>query len=91
MFQLLEEKIVTYVKNELKWHQKVLSSDPQSSETQREEADGGSREAFLKILLHFLKSMKEEELANCLQSSKDFCNVLTWLKSNMTFPDILIN
>ncbi|XP_039983866.1 protein NLRC3-like isoform X2 [Xiphias gladius] len=83
VFSLLEEKIVTYVKNELKWHQKVLSSDPQSSETQREEADGGSREAFLKILLHFLKSMKEEELANCLQSRGLAAHCQRELKSNL--------
>lgn len=69
------------MKNELKKIQKVLSSDyPECLESQREDEevlDGeeeeqrrSSREAFLKITLHFLRRMKQEELADCLQSSK---------------------
>ena len=61
--------------------QKVLSSDyPGNLESQREDEevlDGedeeqrrSSREEFLKITLCFLRSMKQEELADCLQSSK---------------------
>ncbi|KAL7383836.1 hypothetical protein ABVT39_018882 [Epinephelus coioides] len=79
IFMLLEENIVTFVKNELKKIQKVLSSDyPECSESQREDEevlDGEdeeqrriSREAFLKITLNFLRRMKQEELADCLQS-----------------------
>ncbi|XP_039675319.1 LOW QUALITY PROTEIN: NACHT, LRR and PYD domains-containing protein 3-like [Perca fluviatilis] len=69
---LLEENIFTFVKNELKKIQKVLSPDyPECSESQREDVDEEqrrSREAFLKITLHFLRTMKQEELADCLQS-----------------------
>ncbi|XP_027141868.1 NACHT, LRR and PYD domains-containing protein 3-like [Larimichthys crocea] len=76
---LLEENIVTFVKNELKRIQKGLSSDePGCLESQREDEevlDGedeeqrrSSRESFLKITLHFLRRMKQEELADCLQS-----------------------
>ncbi|XP_067439923.1 NLR family CARD domain-containing protein 3-like isoform X3 [Thunnus thynnus] len=79
IFMLLEENIVTFVKNELKKMQRVLSSDyPECLESQREDEevlDGeeeeqrrSSREAFLKITLHFLRRMKEEELADHLQS-----------------------
>ncbi|KAI3365881.1 hypothetical protein L3Q82_000863 [Scortum barcoo] len=79
IFMLLEENIVTFVKNELKKIQKVLTSDyPECLESQREDEevlDGedeeqrrSSREAFLKITLHFLRRMKQEELADCLQS-----------------------
>ncbi|XP_073318210.1 NLR family CARD domain-containing protein 3-like [Pagrus major] len=79
IFMLLEENIVTFVKNELKKVQKVLTSDyPECLESQREDEevlDGedeeqrrSSREAFLKITLHFLRRMKQEELADCLQS-----------------------
>ena len=61
--------------------QKVLSSDyPGNLESQREDEevlDGedeeqrrSSREEFLKITLCFLRRMKQEELADCLQSSK---------------------
>ncbi|XP_078032438.1 uncharacterized protein LOC144467502 [Epinephelus lanceolatus] len=79
IFMLLEENILTFVKNELKKIQKVLSSDyPECLESQREDEevlDGedeeqrrSSREAFLKITLNFLRRMKQEELADCLQS-----------------------
>uniref|UniRef100_A0A7N6AKG7 B30.2/SPRY domain-containing protein n=1 Tax=Anabas testudineus TaxID=64144 RepID=A0A7N6AKG7_ANATE len=79
IFLLLEENIATFVKNELKKMQKVLSPDyPQCLESQREDEevlDGedeeqrrSSREAFVKITLNFLRRMKQEELADCLQS-----------------------
>ncbi|KAK9538153.1 hypothetical protein VZT92_005706 [Zoarces viviparus] len=79
IFMLLEENIVTFVKNELKKIQKVVSSDyPECLESQREDEevlDGedeeqrrSSREAFVKITLNFLRRMKQEELADCLQS-----------------------
>ncbi|XP_028428532.1 protein NLRC3-like [Perca flavescens] len=78
---LLQESIVTFVKNELNKFQKVLSPDyPECLESQRkdekvldgededEEQRRRSREAFLKITLHFLRIMKQEELADHLQS-----------------------
>ncbi|XP_078147144.1 NACHT, LRR and PYD domains-containing protein 3-like isoform X1 [Centroberyx gerrardi] len=80
IFMLLEENIVTFVKNELKRVQRVLSPDyPECSEKQREDeevvVDGeedeqrrSSREAFLEITLYFLRRMKQEELADFLQS-----------------------
>uniref|UniRef100_A0A671UIR5 NACHT domain-containing protein n=1 Tax=Sparus aurata TaxID=8175 RepID=A0A671UIR5_SPAAU len=85
-FQLLEETIVIFVKNELKKVQKVLSSDyPEVLESQREDEevlDGddeeqrrSSREAFLKITLHFLRRMKQEELADRLQSNESVCEL----------------
>ncbi|XP_071386979.1 NACHT, LRR and PYD domains-containing protein 12-like isoform X2 [Centroberyx affinis] len=81
IFMLLEENIVTFVKNELKRFQSVLSPDyPECLERQRddeEEVDSeeeeqrrSSREAFLQITLHFLRRMKQEELADSLQSRK---------------------
>ncbi|KAM6893282.1 NLR family CARD domain-containing protein 3-like isoform 2-T3 [Lycodopsis pacificus] len=79
IFMLLEENIVTFVKNELKKIQKGLSSDyPECLESQREDEEGldgedkeqrrSSREAFEKITVNFLRRMKQEELADCLQS-----------------------
>ena len=74
LFQLLEENIGTFVKNELKKIQKVLSPDyPECLESQKQgedEMQRRSREAFLKITLHFLRRMNQEELADRLQSSK---------------------
>ncbi|XP_078147765.1 protein NLRC3-like isoform X3 [Centroberyx gerrardi] len=79
IFMLLEENIVIFVKNELKKFQRVLSADyPECLERQREDeedVDGeeeeqrrSSREAFLQITLLFLRRMKQEELADSLQS-----------------------
>ncbi|KAM6997548.1 protein NLRC3-like [Tautogolabrus adspersus] len=67
----LEDNIVNFAKDELKKIHKVLSSDPQCLESQRDEEDAvqkrSSSEAFLKITLDFLRIMKQEELADCLQ------------------------
>ncbi|GLD57550.1 protein NLRC3-like protein, partial [Lates japonicus] len=92
IFMLLEENIVTFVKNELKKMQKVLSPDyPECLESQREDEevlDGedeeqrSSREEFLKITLNFLRRMKQEELADCLQS-RHVAAVCRKLKSNL--------
>ncbi|XP_059181923.1 protein NLRC3-like [Centropristis striata] len=79
IFMLLEENIVTFVKNELKKIQKVLSQDyPECLESQREgegvlededeEQRRRSREEFLKITINFMRRMKQEELADCLKS-----------------------
>uniref|UniRef100_G3Q0K5 FISNA domain-containing protein n=1 Tax=Gasterosteus aculeatus TaxID=69293 RepID=G3Q0K5_GASAC len=73
LFQLLEENILTFVKNELKKIQKFMSSDyPECLEKEDEEVldeeQRRSREAFVKISVHFLRRMKQEELAERLQS-----------------------
>ncbi|XP_026157345.1 NLR family CARD domain-containing protein 3-like isoform X2 [Mastacembelus armatus] len=90
IFMLLENHIVTYVKNELKKMQKVLTSgSPESQREDEEVLDGqdeeqrrSSREAFLKITLNFLRGMKQEQLADCLQSkSPSMCR--SQLKSNL--------
>ena len=68
------------MKNELKKIQKVVSpdypeclgrhEDEEVLDGEEEEHRRSSREAFLKIILHFLRRMKQEELADHLQSSK---------------------
>nr|XP_024655803.1 protein NLRC3-like [Maylandia zebra] len=71
IFMLLEDNIITFVKNELKKIQKVLGLDyPECLESQREDDKQGrsSREAFVKITLDFLRRMKQEELAYRLQN-----------------------
>ncbi|XP_044232303.1 NLR family CARD domain-containing protein 3-like [Thunnus albacares] len=94
IFMLLEENIISFVKNELKKIQKVLSPDyPECLESQSEDEevlDGedeeqrrSSREAFLKITLHFLRRMKQEELADCLQSRTRAAECRYKLKSNL--------
>ncbi|KAM8725866.1 ribonuclease inhibitor-like [Acanthopagrus schlegelii] len=72
---LLEGSIVRFVKNELKKFQRVLSPDyPEGLESQSEDEEqgmSGSSEAILKITLDFLRRMKQDELADCLQNKKD--------------------
>ena len=71
------------MKNELKIFQRVLSpdytedsegqlkkDDEVDSEEDEEEKRRSDRGALLKITLNFLRRMKQEELADCLQSSK---------------------
>ncbi|KAM6894054.1 uncharacterized protein FYW49_020409 [Xenentodon cancila] len=74
IFLLLEDNIVKFVKNELKKIQRVLSPDyPESLENlleDKDEEERRSREAFVKITVNFLRRMKQEELAERLQSSK---------------------
>ncbi|XP_056151898.1 NACHT, LRR and PYD domains-containing protein 12-like [Lampris incognitus] len=82
IFTLLEENIVTFVKKELKRFQKVLSSDyPECLGRQRkeEEQSRSTREALLKITQHFLRSMKQEELAARLESK----NLVPMCRSNL--------
>ncbi|XP_056128927.1 protein NLRC3-like [Lampris incognitus] len=83
IFMLLEENIVTFVKKELKRFQKDLSPDyPECLERQREEEEEqrrSPREALLKITLHFLRSMKQEELADSLESK----TLVTLCRSNL--------
>ncbi|XP_074470612.1 uncharacterized protein LOC141754991 isoform X3 [Sebastes fasciatus] len=93
IFMLLEENIVTFVKNELKKIQKVLSSDyPECLESEREDEDvldgedeekRRSRDEFVKITLHFLRRMKQEKLADCLQSRTFAAVCQRELKSNL--------
>ncbi|XP_035767746.1 protein NLRC3-like [Neolamprologus brichardi] len=76
---LLEDNIMTFVKNELKKIQKTLSSDYAECLGSQKEDEGvlededkeetrNNRQAFVKIILHFLRKLKQEELADCLES-----------------------
>ncbi|XP_005749494.1 protein NLRC3-like [Pundamilia nyererei] len=74
IFMLLEDNIITFVKNELKKMHKILSPDYLEMEEDDMSMDDNkkqrskSREAFVTIVLHFLKRIKQEELADRLQS-----------------------
>ncbi|MEQ2261684.1 hypothetical protein XENORESO_014116 [Xenotaenia resolanae] len=80
IFMLLEDNMVSFVKNELKEIQKVLSLNfPECCDSQRDEMEvlegedeeqrKSSREAFEKITLNFLKKMKYEDLAERLKTN----------------------
>ena len=72
---------MTFVKNELKKFRKVLRSDsPECFETldqdekvikcETQEQMMGNREAILNITVHYLREMKQLELADSLLNSK---------------------
>ncbi|XP_077952979.1 uncharacterized protein LOC120811373 isoform X11 [Gasterosteus aculeatus] len=88
IFMLLEENILTFVKNELKKIQKVVSSDypeclEKGDEEELDEEQRRTREAFVKISVHFLRRMKQEELAERLQSRLLPADCQRELKSNL--------
>ncbi|XP_032366293.1 NLR family CARD domain-containing protein 3 isoform X5 [Etheostoma spectabile] len=94
IFMLLEENIVTFVRKELEKIPKVLCPDyPECLESQKEDEEvlegedeeqrRSSREAFLKITLHFLRRMKQEKLADRLQSKTSVAGCRPKLKSNL--------
>ncbi|KAI3364706.1 hypothetical protein L3Q82_011468 [Scortum barcoo] len=69
-------------------HQTHLDSifkreDEEVLDGEDEEQRRSSREAFLKITLHFLRRMKQEELADCLQSRSFAPACRRKLKSNL--------
>ncbi|KAF4087706.1 hypothetical protein AMELA_G00073670 [Ameiurus melas] len=71
IFKVLEHKVISLLKNELKRFKKLLSPDyPACSEREvKDEEDQSSvREGVLKITLHFLKNMNHTDLANTLQN-----------------------
>lgn len=81
LFKVLQDNIITFVRNELERIQKVLSSDHSEYlqcqggcadilEGEDEEQRRSTKEAFVKITLHFLRRMKQEKLAAYLKSSK---------------------
>ncbi|KAM8857727.1 uncharacterized protein ACB058_009274 [Synchiropus picturatus] len=76
--QLLEETVMTLVKKEVRSVQRFLSpDDPKYQDDEEkvkvkcdEEQMRSSREAFLDFIMNLLRSMKEEELADRVWSSK---------------------
>lgn len=69
---MLEEKIITFVKNELKRFKRMLSPDYQGNFESKEEDESDAREGALKMALHFLRNMEQQDLADKLQESKNF-------------------
>uniref|UniRef100_A0A8C7HMD1 NACHT domain-containing protein n=1 Tax=Oncorhynchus kisutch TaxID=8019 RepID=A0A8C7HMD1_ONCKI len=96
LFQLLEENIMTFVKNELKMFKRILSPElPEGFESQKqdkevvdaedEKQESSAREGALKITLHILRKMNQKELADTLEKYSDELAVICQreLKSNL--------
>lgn len=89
IFQLLEENIGDFVKTELKRMQTALRSECLDDEVMDSKDEGedmrSSREAFLKIVLCFLKKIQQEDLADALQKSEFYLWKKTPLKNMWCF------
>uniref|UniRef100_A0A8C7MZ16 NACHT, LRR and PYD domains-containing protein 12-like n=1 Tax=Oncorhynchus kisutch TaxID=8019 RepID=A0A8C7MZ16_ONCKI len=94
LFQLLEEKIMTFVKNELKMFKRILSPElPEGFESQKqdkevvdpedEKQESSAREGALKITLHILRKMNQKELADTLEKYELAVICQRELKSNL--------
>ncbi|XP_064872635.1 LOW QUALITY PROTEIN: NLR family CARD domain-containing protein 3-like [Oncorhynchus nerka] len=94
IFSLLEEKIMTFVKNELKMFKRILSPElPQGFESQKrdkevvdaedEKQESSAREGALKITLHILRKMNQKELADTLEKYELAVICQRELKSNL--------
>ncbi|XP_052364573.1 NACHT, LRR and PYD domains-containing protein 3-like isoform X22 [Oncorhynchus keta] len=96
IFSLLEEKMMTFVKNELKMFKRILSPEfPEGFESQKqdkevvdaedEKQESSAREGALKITLHILRKMNQKELADTLEKYSDELAVICQreLKSNL--------
>ncbi|XP_077050755.1 uncharacterized protein LOC143700892 [Siphateles boraxobius] len=83
VFQDLEQKIIVFLKNELEKFKKILKKENTQYFTQEYKDDMFSiKEAALDITLHFLKSMKQDELADTLKDELVFIHQRQ-LKSNL--------
>ncbi|XP_036798380.1 NLR family CARD domain-containing protein 3-like [Oncorhynchus mykiss] len=96
IFSMLEEKIMTFVKNELKMFKRILSPElPEGFASQKQEQEvvdaedekqeSSAREGALKITLHVLRKMNQKELADTLEKYSDELAVICQreLKSNL--------
>uniref|UniRef100_A0A8C7IV80 NACHT, LRR and PYD domains-containing protein 12-like n=1 Tax=Oncorhynchus kisutch TaxID=8019 RepID=A0A8C7IV80_ONCKI len=92
IFSLLEEKIMTFVKNELKMFKRILSPElPEGFESQKQEVvdaedekqESSAREGALKITLHILRKMNQKELADTLEKYELAVICQRELKSNL--------
>uniref|UniRef100_A0A8C7JZX4 NACHT domain-containing protein n=1 Tax=Oncorhynchus kisutch TaxID=8019 RepID=A0A8C7JZX4_ONCKI len=94
IFSLLEEKMMTFVKNELKMFKRILSPElPEGFESQKqgkkvvdpedEKQESSAREGALKITLHILRKMNQKELADTLEKYDLAVICQRELKSNL--------
>ncbi|XP_064871752.1 NLR family CARD domain-containing protein 3-like [Oncorhynchus nerka] len=94
IFSLLEKKMMTFVKNELKLFKRNLSPElPDGFESQKqdkevvdaedEKQESSAREGALKITLHILRKMNQKELADTLEKYDLAVICQRELKSNL--------
>ncbi|KAM9313986.1 protein NLRC3-like isoform 1-T1 [Pholidichthys leucotaenia] len=84
ILMLLEQNMISFVKNELKKIQKLLSQREDEEVLEGEDEDQRrNRESFLMITVDFLRRMKQEKLADLLKSKTNTRKCRQKLKSNL--------
>ncbi|KAM9309521.1 protein NLRC3-like isoform 2-T3 [Pholidichthys leucotaenia] len=84
ILMLLEQKMISFVKNELKKIQQLLSQREDEEVLEGEDEDQRrNRESFLMITVDFLRRMKQEKLADLLKSKTNAGKCRQKLKSNL--------
>ncbi|KAM9545600.1 uncharacterized protein ACWYII_036392 isoform 3-T3 [Salvelinus alpinus] len=86
IFSLLEENIMTFVKNELKMFKRNLSPElPEGFvvDAEDEKQESSARDGALKITLHILRKMNQKELADKLEKNELAVICQRELKSNL--------
>ncbi|XP_069566292.1 NACHT, LRR and PYD domains-containing protein 3-like [Brachyistius frenatus] len=91
VFMVLEENMMSFVKSELKRVQKLLSANYPKCQSEDEEEVASEeekrkkicRESFLKFTVHFLRNMKEDELAESLHTNSLTALCQRTLKSHL--------
>ncbi|XP_063049448.1 NLR family CARD domain-containing protein 3-like [Engraulis encrasicolus] len=70
IFEVLEEKIITFLKNELQRLKQILSPDYKENIENKAEDESDAREGALKMALHFLREMEHQDLADELNDNE---------------------
>ncbi|KAM9309538.1 LOW QUALITY PROTEIN: protein NLRC3-like [Pholidichthys leucotaenia] len=84
ILMLLEQNMISFVKNELKKIPKLLSQREDEEVLEGEDEDQRrNRESFLMITVDFLRRMKQEKLADLLKSKTNARKCHQKLKSNL--------
>ncbi|XP_063049272.1 NLR family CARD domain-containing protein 3-like [Engraulis encrasicolus] len=83
IFKVLEEKIFTFVKNELQRFKHSLSPDSKENFNKISEDESDAREGALKMALHFLRKMEYQDLADELNENELNLGCQNYLKRNL--------
>ncbi|XP_063049443.1 NACHT, LRR and PYD domains-containing protein 3-like [Engraulis encrasicolus] len=83
IFEVLEEKIIVFLKKELLRLKQILSPDYQESIEMKSEEESDAIEGVLKMALHFLRKMEHQDLADELNDNEMNVGCQKDLKRNL--------
>ncbi|XP_063049932.1 NACHT, LRR and PYD domains-containing protein 3-like [Engraulis encrasicolus] len=83
IFEVLEKKMVTFLKTELQRFKQILSPDYKENFEMKSEDETDAREGALKLALHFLCKMEQQDLADKLNDNELYVICQNDLKQNL--------